>query len=391
MSLKDGLKAWAARTVGLYHNLAMTEKDGNLAFYTQTNLTEVEKYPELLVLAINPGSGGPYFSESGKNNGQVDNKIWKEWGIRDGHMDGDTLLKGNAFWWEREKWHLWKRLRIILSHWKEHVSLLDDEHRFVFTNMILFNTSKAKGLPKVAFEKCPQSTIELIKLLQPRRILCLGRKDCFQLLCKHTGVLPTELIPSELSYGRWNNIPVYGIPHTSKRYSYEEMNLIGKGLGYMFEHEGEMFTSDNIQKRFITEIEQWKGRKSNSSLSAKLSVEVSKGITSRLLELGIENYDTKHPEIFLLPGDLNLSVAKQGYVAIRHKSYSQQYTKESTYYYQQELIALLEKYQYAPSRVWLGQKYFKKYGYTVQEVIDGIVGEVKELCMEISVLVRPLV
>ncbi len=71
MSLKDGLKAWAARTVGLYHNLAMTEKDCNLAFYTQTNLTEVEKYPELLVLAINPGSGGPYFSESGKTMGRL--------------------------------------------------------------------------------------------------------------------------------------------------------------------------------------------------------------------------------------------------------------------------------------------------------------------------------
>lgn len=380
MSFKNDLRIWAADTADLYHELATSNKDCNLGFYTQSNLTRAEMHPELLILAINPGFNGAYLSGSDDKYGLVDNERWIEWGVRNKRMDGDTLLKGNAFWGERDKWALWRRLRSILGY-GELASLLDDESKFVFTNMILFNTYRAREIPAIAFKDCPEKTIELIEILQPRRILCLGKNDCFNLFCKRTKLNPAELIPSELSYVKWKDIPVFGIPHTSKYYSHEEMSMIGKCLGYMFGHEAETFSADSIQERFADDIKLWRDRKSTPSLSRKLSEEVAENITK---EWELVQYDSKHPERYLLPCGLSLTVTKQGYVAIRHKDYFRQYTDTSDYPHQQELIELLKGYEYTHTNVWLGQKSFKKYGRVAKVVIEEIVKEVNELCSKLN-------
>lgn len=379
MNLSDKLRVWAAETADLYHKLATENKDCNLGFYTQSNLTKVEMHPELLILAINPGSKGAYMSDHNDNDGLVDNERWKEWGVRNKRMDGDTLLKGNAFWCEHGNWFLWKRLRSILGYGGLS-SLLDDESKYVFTNMILFNTYPATEIPSIAFKDCPEKTIELIEILRPRRILCLGKNGCFNLFCKRIKLNPAELIPSELSYVKWNDIHVYGIPHTSKFYSHEEMNMIGKCLGYMFEHEDETFFAGGIQERFADDIKLWRERKSNPNPSRKMSKEVAELITE---ELGLVQYDSKHPERYLLPCELSLTVTKQGYLAIRHKNYSRQYNDTSAYPHQQELIELLKEHQYTSTNVWLGQKSFKMYGCTSQQVIEEIVKEINEICAKL--------
>lgn len=380
MSFNNDLRVWAAGTADLYHELATSGEGCNFAFYTQSNLTKVEIHPELLVMAINPGFNGAYISDSDEKNGLIDNERWIEWGVRNKRMDGDILLKGNAFWGERDQWFLWKRLRNILDYGGV-ASLLDDESKFVFTNMILFNTYPASKIPPIAFKKCPEKTIELLEILRPRRILCLGKNDCFSLFCKRTMLNPAELIPSELSYVKWKDIPVFGIPHTSKYYSHEEMSMIGKCLGYMFRHESENFSADGIQERFADDIKFWRERKPTPSLSRKLSEEVAKNITK---EWELIQYDSLHPERYLLPCGLSLTVTKQGYVAIRHKDYSRQYTETSDYPHQQELIELLKGYKYIHTNVWLGQKSFKMYGCTAKDVIEEIVKEVNELCSELN-------
>lgn len=59
--------------------------------------------------------------------------------------------------------------------------------------------------------------------------------------------------------------------------------------------------------------------------------------------------------------------------------------------YQQELIELLKAYQYTPTDVWLGQKSFKMYGCTSQQVIEEIVKEIKEICAKLKAYKTPIV
>jgi hypothetical protein len=99
-SFKQELQEWAVRTADFYHEKATSgNKKYDMAFYTQSNLTDILQPPDLLILAINPGSGGRY-------EDQRSNETWKRWGLID-KMDGATLLKGNPMWEQRNKWQFW--------------------------------------------------------------------------------------------------------------------------------------------------------------------------------------------------------------------------------------------------------------------------------------------
>ncbi len=256
-SFKQELHEWADWTADFYHKKAISDKKYDIAFYTQSNLTEIVQPPDLLILAINPGSGGKYEE-------QISNVTWKRWGLID-RMDGTTLLKGNPMWEERNTWGFWLRINNIFNRGGIK-DILQDTSRFVWSNLTLFATKKEKDLPKLLTE-CTQKTIELIDILRPRHILCLGGEGCIKPLKTEAKFETKELLPFNLlSFGKYNGILIYSIRHTASRpaFTIEEMNLIGKCLKYFFESPSKDFSAQEIQQQFAFEIDAVKKRKTNS-------------------------------------------------------------------------------------------------------------------------------
>ena len=52
MNLAEQLRDWADRTANFYHDIATSDPDCDLPFYTQSDLSQVRQRPELLILAI---------------------------------------------------------------------------------------------------------------------------------------------------------------------------------------------------------------------------------------------------------------------------------------------------------------------------------------------------
>lgn len=214
--IQSKLYDWAKGAYDFYYPKA---KELDMDFYTQSDLTVIsEKNPvRLMVIGINPGLGGRFqpnrFAQS-----------------RD-------ILRGNVCDEKHvniQEMQILKNLRSILKHSKNE-KLIDEEDTFVFTNATFFSTHDENGLNgkvKEAQKESIKFTKELIEILQPKHIICLGGKNCMNLLVRHTQPLLSNI--AKLEYGVIGNIPVYGINHTSSFWSTEEMELVGKALGEAF-------------------------------------------------------------------------------------------------------------------------------------------------------------
>ena len=218
------LMAWADKTADAYHTLATdpVHPECNLAFYTQSDLRKLTAAPELLILTINPYGDTQYTGEYC----QLDNPCWKGWGL-DGRMTGEILIKGNPLYSTREQWHLWKRLRYIFRCGGIE-EVLNDESRYVYTELVLFNTKKAEYIPTQAYSLVPH-TIELIDILKPKQILCVGAATCLPALKPYiTGLTQ---VAKNVKGGELNGIPLFAIPHTASVYTRELLEIAGKTLG----------------------------------------------------------------------------------------------------------------------------------------------------------------
>lgn len=235
MGIQEKLTDWAEKVVKKYDSVAEKE---NCTYYTQSNLNKIsdDNQVKVLILGINPGSiGGEY------------KKITPE-----------IFKQGNRFFsLERETWHFWSGLKKIFKA-GEIDNILNYEKDFVFSNIYHFDTPSAKDLANeikndseyVAF------TIELIDILKPQMVICLGKNDCMCKLIKKT----KALIDGELSYGEIEEIPVYGIPHTSKFYTNEESTMLGKVLGALYKKEVKP-DKGVIAKLFKNEIKAFEDRR----------------------------------------------------------------------------------------------------------------------------------
>lgn len=218
------LMAWADRTADAYHNLATDTNypDCNKAFYTQSDLRKLTTTPDLLILTINPNGNAGYTGKDGYE-GQVDNQTWKDLGLN-GRMTGEILIKGNPLYSTREQWRLWKRLRHIFRCGGIE-QVLDDESRYAYTELVLFNTKKAEYIPKQAYSLIPH-TIELIDILQPKQILCVGSGTCLPVIKGY--LTDMHIVDRAVQTCKLNDIPmvaVYG------RCSYKSMEIAGEIIG----------------------------------------------------------------------------------------------------------------------------------------------------------------
>lgn len=344
-TVQEQLRQWAEETADAYHKLATdpNHPECNLAFYTQSDLTKIDSCPELLILAINPGSDGSY-SEQIKN---------PHWHLSD-RMTGDRLLQGNPNFEEHNRWHLWIVLRDILSRGNI-ACLLDDKRKYVWTNLTFFSTPKANEIPSNAWDLISQTRV-LINILKPKRILCLGVNVINYLTLHDT---TKTLIPKELVSGIYDGIPICGIPHTSKWYSNEEMNMIGSCLGYLFHAENiDSVTPELIRDKFGDKIEAWRNRQSTPTYKVDFE-ELCRNIKEQLGEPF-----KKEPKTFRYRFTentaLTITETGGGYVGIRaiekglDKDWNSNLENRDKY-----TQILLDNHKWENGNTWLGIKQLK--------------------------------
>lgn len=361
MCIQKKILGWAKSVLNKYDKIA---KEYNLSYYTQSNLLEIKKNPQVLILGINPGSKGGYEK-----------------------IDENTFLKGNEYFTIDVNWHFWNGLKKIFEAGGIK-NLLEDKNDFVFSNLFHFGTPQAKDLPyEIRKDKDYVGlTKDLIRKLNPNMVICLGREDCmFKLITTRT-----ELIDGELSYGMVDNIPIYGIPHTSKFYTNEECMLLGKVLASLYKKEV-LPKQEIIKDMFKAEITAFEIRrdeiKPENILNSMIEYSFKKYVRKESLNKEKDWYEISSNFI------VKVTSTGGGYVSIRDGKFDKKnnYSKR-TINNQDAIIKHLENNGYelkndGARKTSLGHKPFRKYAewkQGPQHVVLSILREIEELGPELE-------
>ena len=249
MNIKEKLNDWAKETVEVYK-----KQSTEIGFYTQTPLSiflkdNIQK-PDLLILGINPGSGGGIRRNTGT-------ELLKGNPCFEG-MDSERIIKNMSEEKDNNKnrkgWALWHRVNNMLkfSNNEDHKKILRNLDRFVLSNMIFFGTEKENQIPNIKREECAKQTIELISILQPKVVLLLGSQSR-KLFDRVSENKLEVLVPNSMYHCMSGKSHVLAIKHTAYYYSSIEMELIGKTIGYILEHQDETINSETIRASSIKE------------------------------------------------------------------------------------------------------------------------------------------
>jgi hypothetical protein len=212
--LQNLLEEWANKTAAAYDKLAREEDSCNRSFYSQSDLTKLNKSPELLILGINPADkynceyDHPIDADGYK--GQIQNENWS---IPNG-MTGERLLKGNPFEQNKSKWKIWAPIEKLFN--MSGLSYMLKEGCYAYSNIILYATKEARDIPSKALELLPY-TFKLIDAISPRFIMCLG-KDSDKVVNRfRKNIVDIKyVIPNEMWIGKYNQSTVIGLSHPSR-------------------------------------------------------------------------------------------------------------------------------------------------------------------------------
>ena len=235
MNIQDKIeKEWAIDTVTDYN------ENTKYSYYTQSPLNQIKNVPiKLLVLGINPGSEDVKIEDWGKSS-----PVWSEILGEEG-MTSKKLMGGNPFFVSMiekkkagekyEKWNFWEKLCQLLdiAGKKE---LVDNFSDYVYTNIYLGSTKGEKDIPKDKYKKLKEHAFELINILQPECIICLGQKVMDSVLVhyefKNDKTCQVPGLP--IRYKLINGMRVFGFHHPAYYYSDAEKKLVGRFLGYYY-------------------------------------------------------------------------------------------------------------------------------------------------------------
>ena len=377
MNIKEKLNDWAKETVEVYK-----KQSTEIGFYTQTPLSiflkdNIQK-PDLLILGINPGSGGGIRRNTGT-------ELLKGNPCFEG-MDSERIIKNMSEEKDNNKnrkgWALWHRVNNMLkfSNNEDHKKILRNLDRFVLSNMIFFGTEKENQIPNIKREECAKQTIELISILQPKVVLLLGSQSR-KLFDRVSENKLEVLVPNSMYHCMSGKSHVLAIKHTAYYYSSIEMELIGKTIGYILDHSEEIINKECIYASYIKEdiicFEE--------SQMANQPRRKAKMDSTRIIELIITSPYFQLTQIekenYSLSKNLMIRITKtgKGYLAIRHKNYDVQYPNSKYDFTERYRNILMEKGWNCDTPVWLGTKLIKDYGCKDDEIVTKIVSEINDI------------
>ena len=376
-NIQAKLEKWAKETVEVYK-----KQSTEIGFYTQTPLSiflkdNIQK-PDLLILGINPGSGGGIRRNTGT-------ELLKGNPCFEG-MDSERIIKNMSEEKDNNKnrkgWALWHRVNNMLkfSNNEDHKKILRNLDRFVLSNMIFFGTEKENQIPNIKREECAKQTIELISILQPKVVLLLGSQSR-KLFDRVSENKLEVLVPNSMYHCMSGKSHVLAIKHTAYYYSSIEMELIGKTIGYILDHSEEIINKECIYASYIKEdiicFEE--------SQMANQPKRKAKMDSTRILELIITSPYFQLTQIekenYSLSKNLMIRITKtgNGYLAIRHKNYDVQYPNSKYDFTERYRNILKEKGWNCDTPFWLGTKLIKDYGCKDDEIVTKIVSEINDI------------
>lgn len=387
-NIKNKLCQWAEQTAKLYVKIATDAPDHNLAFYQQTPLRDIEEPVEVVVMGINPGSGGSYTGQKG----------YKAWELNGKDATGGHLLNGNIVAWATHKeWLYWKNTKRLLS--AAFGDKVEDDTKIVLTNATFFNTPESNILPKGLINETVGNTVRLIDILAPtsKIVVVLSGANCLGYLKAHykDEFQEESVYGNKLILARLNGLTYIGIYHPASRYTNALTALVQKAiklakLNVTLELKDlKQLILDNCAKEWETVANYV------PTANAKLqrAMELKQLLEQRL---GVEKPLTKTLEIRINDDIEAVFVAQSNSQQIywRHINYKgaiQYDNPTASYSHAAEILELLARYNYEqkPPYTSLGQKPLTAFNYMnddIEHVVDSIMEEFESIGKEITKL-----
>ena len=382
MNIQEEIVKWAEKTVIEYHEIA-SRKEVNLAYYTQSDLSLISEEPELMIVGINPGSGGTYKE-------QCENKNWSY--LYHNNQDHNHLLKGNycreegklSSWENHRKWGYWKGLKRCLSQTKLN-EIVEDDSKIIVTNASFFSTPKADEISDTLLVETIPYTLHLINITKSKHLIFLSGKKCFERLLNLSRTSENiqfeyKKVCGNVYVGVLNGKLCIGIPHPAYKTS-EELNLVASIIPFLFSITNyKDIDIESICKECTEQIKKYEERIHNKKRQIKIS-DVRILVEKVISECNLEAYEEKNHR-YKLNNQYGITITdkEKGYIAIRHidydnKGYDKNQDKEVL-----KLKEILNGRNYNISvNAWIGKKVFSQFGNNDNEIIKGICKEIKDL------------
>ena len=382
MNIQEEIVKWAEKTVREYHEIA-SRKEVNLAYYTQSDLSLISEEPELMIVGINPGSGGTYKE-------QCENKNWSY--LYHNNKDENHLLKGNycreegkpSSWENHREWRYWNGLKRCLSQ-TDLNEIIEDDSKIIVTNASFFSTKTADGISNSLLKITIPYTLDLINITNPKHLIFLSGKNCFERLFNLSRTSENiqfeyKKVCGNIYVGVLNGKLCIGIPHPAYKTN-EELNLVASIIPFLFSITNyKDIDIESICKECTEQIKKYEERIRNKKRQIKIS-DVRILVEKVISECNLEAYEEKNHR-YKLNNQYGITITdkEKGYIAIRHidydnKGYDKNQDKEVL-----KLKEILNGRNYNISvNAWIGKKVFSQFGNNDNEIIEGICKEIKEL------------
>lgn len=151
-------------------------------------------------------------------------------------------------------------LKKCISHTEDH-GILDSDGEYIITNATFFNTEKADELPNYLLKETLSHTLKLIEITNPKHIIFLSGKKCFDRLskvCDNQEFYFKEVV-ADIYVGMLNNRMVLGIPHPAYK-SNEVLYLVSYVLGIIYNKKYDEITPDLINRDYVVTLYRLKSQ-----------------------------------------------------------------------------------------------------------------------------------
>lgn len=384
MTMKKKLEEWAEKTVKAYDCIASRE-NVNLAYYTQSPLSNIVDEPELMIVGINPGSGGTY-------SDQRKNRNWKY--LNKNQLDKKHLLEGNycqeegkpTSWENHKKWNYWSSLKHCFS--KSYLpTYLEDDSKVIITNTSFLNTPKANEISESLLIETIPYTLELIQITNPKHLVFLSGEKCFGRLNRLADLkFEYKHVCGRIYIGKLNDRLCIGIPHPAYKTN-EELNLVASIIPYLIKlNDYEELDVELIKIECSKQIEAYQKRK--KSRKRTFYEEIYQNVRNHLCEnyssYLMQNGDIEKSEKFTF-GDFELYLILNDkpdklLVGLRHRPFSPKNHVATLGDNHEFLKQFITSNNYKSNKWWTAYKHFEDYeGNTPEEVAHNIISEIKDI------------
>lgn len=390
MTMQKKLEEWAKKTVKAYDGIA-SQEDVNLAYYTQSPLSNIVDNPELMIVGINPGSGGTY-------SDQRKNRNWKY--LNKNQLDEKHLLEGNycqeegkpTSWENHKKWNYWSSLKRCFSG-TNLPTIIDDDSKVIITNASFFNTPKANEIGEDLLKRTIPYTLELIQITNPKHLVFLSGEKCFGRLSRLADLkFEYKHVCGRIYIGKLNDRLCIGIPHPAYKTN-EELNLVASIIPCLIKfNDYEELDVELIKKECSEQINAYQKRILCKKKSPTVVDQEEKSIYQNARNHLSENYSNNlmqngdvEKSIKFSFGDFELYLIlndkpDKRLVGLRHRPFSIENhvaTLDENY---ERLKQFITDNNYKSNKWWTAYKRFENYeGNTPEEVAHYIKSEIKAI------------